>query len=315
MTAPEDNIAYLPDRLERAAKLIREGAALYGKGREQLMDGLMKICAGAAAAREANQSDQAFGAWWDAQDFRRINGKPFNEHERAAAVAMGSNPGRLHEILSQTSRISLLEIYRHEWRFEDSSKPRRGRKSNRKLSEDTIQAKVRDWALARFAKGQSATRGEAMREFGIGEHPAQLGVAEAKAFWAGREAQAEKVAETTEEENLAAAKEKFSEKSKITLSEAIRIAKAKLHKSFEQTVNAEVRKRIATADDAVRKHLTEARKEIEFLRRNARSKGVFTKAEFRQLQMCCHPDTSASPETKAKLLQILVENEARLLKE
>jgi len=42
--------------------------------------------------------------------------------------------------------------------------------------------------------------------------------------------------------------------------------------------------------------------------------GVFTRTEFRQLQMCVHPDNSASVEVRNRLADILVKNEQRLVK-
>jgi len=120
-------------------------------------------------------------------------------------------------------------------------------------------------------------------------------------------------AKTNEDAALAKAEAGFSEKSKLALADAIRIHKARLDKTFEQLVNEEVRKRIATADNAVRERLKRADAAILQFERERGKKGVFTKRQFKQLQICCHPDASASAETRAELLQILVKYETYLV--
>jgi DNA-binding transcriptional regulator YhcF (GntR family) len=112
----------------------------------------------------------------------------------------------------------------------------------------------------------------------------------------------------------ALAKATFSDKSKLTIEEAIRIHKRRLDKQFEQRVNEEVRRRIAVADDATRANNKALRLENINLQRIVGQYAVFTKAQFRQLQILCHPDNSASPQLRAELLQILIQHERRLVK-
>jgi hypothetical protein len=107
----------------------------------------------------------------------------------------------------------------------------------------------------------------------------------------------------------------FSEKSKLTLAEAKRIQADRLEKAFVPRVNAEVRRRIDTADDHVRRQLKEVQAKLAALEKVVALKGVFTKQEFRQLQTAVHPDSSASTDVRNRLLDILVKNQIRLVKE
>ena len=77
----------------------------------------------------------------------------------------------------------------------------------------------------------------------------------------------------------------YTEKSTLRIEDAIRIHTARLNKQFEQRVNEEVRRRIAEADDAAREQNKELRKEVAFLQKIVDQRGVFTKAQFRQMQM------------------------------
>ena len=95
---------------------------------------------------------------------------------------------------------------------------------------------------------------------------------------------------------------------------AIRIHKARLDKQFEQRVYEEVRRRIDTADNSVREQNKELSLKNFDLERIVGQRGVFTKAQFRQMQLLCHPDNSASEKTRAELTQLLIDNEKRLVK-
>jgi hypothetical protein len=95
---------------------------------------------------------------------------------------------------------------------------------------------------------------------------------------------------------------------------AIRQHQRNLDRAFEQGVNEEVRRRIDAADDATRAQNKKLRAENLQYQSIMGNFAVFTKAQYRQMLMLCHPDNSASPELKAKLLQVLVENERRLVK-
>lgn len=134
---------------------------------------------------------------------------------------------------------------------------------------------------------------------------------------AAKAAQQQELALVDENQQLAEAT--WSAKSKMTITKAIGIYKKRLDKSFYNAVSERVRAEIASADNHVRKLYDELRPKYATLEARfadlQRSRGVFTRAEFRQLLMCCHPDASAGPEIRAKLTNLLVRNENRLLKE
>jgi hypothetical protein len=79
-------------------------------------------------------------------------------------------------------------------------------------------------------------------------------------------------------------------------------------------IDAEVRRRIAAANDFTREENKRLRQEVHSLTRIINQRGVFTEKQYRQMQILCHPDNSASPQLKAELSQVLVENKIRLIK-
>lgn len=113
-----------------------------------------------------------------------------------------------------------------------------------------------------------------------------------------------------EDEQLAAAS--FSEKSKLTIAHAIEIHKKRLDKTFEHTVNAEVRRRIDSADDAARKAARDAGLENIRLKQLLQQSALFTPAEFKLILMCLHPDNAASTEVRARAFDLFRQKERRL---
>lgn len=108
--------------------------------------------------------------------------------------------------------------------------------------------------------------------------------------------------------------EHFTDKTKLRLDDAIRIHKARLDKQFKQRVYAEVRRRIDAADDATRASNKELRQKVFDLESMLGRRAVFTETQYREMLMLCHPDSSASAVTKARLLQVLVEKKKALAK-
>jgi hypothetical protein len=106
----------------------------------------------------------------------------------------------------------------------------------------------------------------------------------------------------------------FTDKSKLKIDDAVRIHKTRLNKQFDQRVNEEVRRRIDAANDATRANNKRLHLENINLMRIVGERGVFTETQYRQMLMLCHPDSSAGPELKAALLQVLVDNKIKLIK-
>lgn len=164
---------------------------------------------------------------------------------------------------------------------------------------------VVEQAVASLVLDQGKTQKAAVAELEVGSE--QI----AKTAVAREQGRREMMAELLD----AAAAKNFSDKGKLRIEDAIRIHTARLNKQFEQRVNEEVRRRIAAADDATRASNKELRKENAVLQRIVHNRAVFTLEQFRQMQMLCHPDSSASEKTKAQLSQLLAENKIKLVKE
>jgi hypothetical protein len=88
----------------------------------------------------------------------------------------------------------------------------------------------------------------------------------------------------------AAAAEKFKEKGVLTIRNAIRIQKSHQDRQFGQLVQAEVLKRIAAADDAMRQHNKDLLKENHQLHQSLGAQGVFTLDQYNALRKAMHPD-------------------------
>src|SRR4029077_12388354 len=148
------------------------------------------------------------------------------------------------------------------------------------------------YTAAAKALDEGKSRTQVAAETGLSEHQVQL----------SREREIgsrEMLAELLD----AAAAKNFTEKGALRIEDAIRIHQARLNKAFEHVVNTEVRRRIDAADDATRKQNSRLRKENLQLEATLSKRAPLTKAQFRQMQMLCHPDSSASEQTKASLSQ------------
>jgi len=66
--------------------------------------------------------------------------------------------------------------------------------------------------------------------------------------------------------------------------------------------------------DALQKENDKLRERIRFLEGLLHKRGVFTKTQFRQLQMCVHPDSSASISVRNDLTAFLLDNERKLVR-
>lgn len=102
---------------------------------------------------------------------------------------------------------------------------------------------------------------------------------------------------------------------KLTVEKAIRIEKTRLAKQFEAAVRDEVHRRIAAADEEMRKQNKELRQEKAYLTGLIGQRAVFTAAQFNRLMMCTHPDNSASVAVRNEVQALLVANKRRLVKQ
>jgi hypothetical protein len=167
-----------------------------------------------------------------------------------------------------------------------------------------------------LAAGETVTEDKIAERAGVAAGTANKAWSQ---FRATREAAEQATAEANEKARddrlLEKAETAFSAKSKLKVEDAIRIHKKRLDKAFMQTVHEEVRRQIVAADDSTRRQLAELMQQERLLRAELGKRGIFTPQEYRQLQILCHPDSSASPQVKARLLDLVVRNKVRLLKE
>lgn len=102
---------------------------------------------------------------------------------------------------------------------------------------------------------------------------------------------------------------------KLTVEKAVRIEKARLAKEFEAAVSKEVHRRIAAADEEMRKQNKELRHENLYLTGLISQRAVFSGVEFSRLMMCTHPDNSASAAVRNEMQALLIANKRRLVKQ
>jgi hypothetical protein len=307
----EDNVVHMPTKRERLAASLKRKLAGMADDFASANEWALGVCMDMAEVRaDFGDDDVGFGRWLAANDIE------LDKNERAAMIEMGKHPDRLRDVLAKTNRRSLEMIYRHEWdhlseNSERSPGPLRAKNLRQKANDARIEQ------AEQLIQGGVSTVAELMERMGVKKRVAQsiMQSARHRSMAAGQAKEATEASTPDPEEIIAKAYEQASDKGKHRLDEVIRITKDRLVRNFEATVHAEVIRRIAAADDATRKQLTEARQKITSLERiiaGMRDRLVFTQAQFRQLQLCCHPDASASAETRARVSQLLVENETRL---
>lgn len=308
--------------------LCKEGRRDTKAGRLKWNEGVLRLCQHLAQLRATFRSDVDFGRYLGEHGLGK---DMLNDHDRAAAVAMGKDPSTLKAVLGMTARWSIQLIYEKEFRFASASKPADDApefsfseetssvtaaaasagikpKPRRKGAPPTPKTDRAYTALA-TAKAQGMTL-PPKKTFAKVLGVSHMAMEKAWDRWHREHANAAKK-EATDDERLAGAT--FTAKGKMTIDDAIRVHKARLDKAFATKVNEEVRQRIATADDHVRKHLAEANRRLLQFEQDRGKKGIFTRAEFKLLLMCVHPDNSASVEVRNRMLDMLMKNEVRLV--
>jgi hypothetical protein len=231
-----------------------------------------------------------------------------NHQDRAAGIAMGSEPDALRACLQATKRQSLRLIHAHDFpRFTSAGKPTR-RAAAKKPPPDTPQT---DRAYATLVEAQRL--GQELP--GKKELAKQLGLSHMAV---------EKAWDRLHRENESLPDlESLSPSSKARAERTILAYKKAILRNVNAMIYAEARKIIDQADFSTRKGLSEANAKIRELekqnwdlRQTLARRGIFTKAEFRQLQMCVHPDTvnSVSTEIRNHIIDLITRNEQLLMR-
>lgn len=309
MASQEDNVVPMPTALERLASRAAQAMADYKAGGHRTIQAVITYGEALLEGRALHSSDNAFSQW--VSDNRLDQGKPWDHRpERSCAMRLvevlrgsGNAPTTAFADCPVTRPVDIMKWYRRTVLHEEPHK-RAPRAPSAKMQ------RALDELAKMAAENEPITSPALAKRAGVGETTAWKVV---HAFLKDRPAPEPEPSREPEPEPppLTA----FTEKGKVRIEDAIRIHQERLSKQFAARVYDEVRRRIELADDAVRNSLKELRSKCDRLERMLQQKGIFTRAEFRQLQMAVHPDNTASTEVRNRLLDLLVKNETRLLKE
>jgi hypothetical protein len=308
----DDNVAPFPSASERLAKRAMQAQQQYAaavadtvKGRRQAIAAVAEYGAALMEGRQEHRSNKAFAEWVSAN--KLDVGKPWDkQQERHAAT-------QIAKIVHSTNAVDGFADCPH-------ATPTHIMSWYRKLH-PSPQAKEKAEATAKAMEAIKTleARGEVVTEDKIGDLAGVAAGTANKAFTIHRkmkEAADQATAETTEriaeDQALARAEATFSEKSKITVAKAIEILLKRQKKMFQTIVGEEVRRRIAAADDATRKHNKELHAQVLGLTRMLQQKVVFTPDEYKTIMVCLHPDNSASQEKRARAFDLFRQKERRL---
>jgi len=326
MSAAEDKVIHnqFPSIEQRAAKAMTDykvGIADEVAGKGRAIRAIVEYGRALQEGRNRDRSNRRFGQW--VTDNGLDVGKPWDDRrERTAAMEIakipvdGTLPSTTFDACPYTTPTNVMKWYRK------TLAPKTDEEPKRKSAADKAQSKGGDDLddRAEFFDLKPHYKQAEIEELLDKKTPKKkieeiTGLSDRQVRHITERVRVERaaVARALSSGALTKAEADLSEKSKLTLADAIRIHKAKLDKAFEQLVSDEVKKRIAAANDAVRERLKKADQAILQFERDRGKRGVFSKRQFKQLQICCHPDASASKETRAELLQILVKYETYLV--
>lgn len=299
MTTADDKVTALPSLLERLGLRIDQAWQRTREGEGEWIDGSLELAQALAEGRGRFRSDTAFGVWLKESGHHHVS-----HQGRAALINFASDISLAREILTETASRSYELIWRANGnRFtsvRNPDKPKRGRPRGTKLKPRPLEHR----AAAAKSLDEGLTREQISAETGLSDKVVQL----------SREREIGRREMFTELLDAVAA-ENFQEKGKLRIEDAIRIHQKRLDKQFEQVVNTEVRRRIDAANDAMRANYARLSQENLNLTRIVNQRGVFTETQYKQMLVLCHPDSSASPQLKAELLQVLIQNKMRLVKQ
>jgi hypothetical protein len=272
-----------PQGLDALADQIKDDLERREQGKDQWVEATISLCQHLAEARGKFRDNISFGQWFD------DSGIQINEHDRAAAIAMGKQIEIARQVLEKTERRSLKHIHGKEFnRLVHVDKTPKPKKTNEKL-EKALHAYDR-----RKQAGEELTYEAIQKEAGVSSTPVRRAIAM-------REAEAKvSVAETA---GLSA-----SAQEKLQI--AIRREMKRLELEVETRVLNEAQKRIEEwyLPDYM-KLLRKVEKMLEYKR------GLMSRADYRKILRCVHPDTGAhvSDANRNEAFRLFTQLEARLV--
>jgi len=265
-----DNVHYMPSPLERLADKLRGLLKKDATNRQEWIEIQMCKCLTLAEMREAIPGNIEFGRWCDENGF----GNEVLKHQtRAAAVEMGCEPAALRACLEATQRRSLREIFRLEFqRFTSAGKTTRKKPGRRKTK---VTQEMVDEVHNRLERGAPVREPQLMKMFHAGEKTIERAILQAHVEREMR--QAPPLIEPLPPSQMAPTMQQRYETQ-------LRAAEKKLRQELKEEITAEMSK---VYDGYVRFQNTRVAKADRIL---ASHKGVMSRAVFRQIKACLHPD-------------------------
>lgn len=279
-------------------RLIRDGeiaAAAYAKaGRENILP----MARGLIAARRKYKSNQEFGRWFDQSPYRDA---VTNHTMRAALIYIGEHEAIATSIMADTGSAepeAIAAKIKAKVNSENlkTPKPKRRRKGAGKARQDAPRVTPKtDEAYEMITKALAEGRElpgkkEMAKATGISHMAIEKAWDRIQREQEQADAAKNKEADTIAAEDRWLAAANFSEKSKATIADALRIYKARIDKQAAQTIREEVRRQIDAANDATRANNKKLHLENIGLRQTLNQQALLTLTEFRILQKVANED-------------------------
>ena len=272
-----------PQGLDALTDQIKDDIDRREQGKDQWVEATISLCQHLAEARGKFKDNISFGQWFDDSSIQ------LNEHDRAAAIAMGKQIEIARQVLETTERRSLKQIHGKEFnRLVHVDKTPKPKKTNEKL-EKALHAYDR-----RKQAGEELTYEAIQQEAGVSSTPVRRAIAM-------REAEAKASTDATVSLS-ASAKEK--------LQAAIRREMKRLELETETRVIEETKRRIEEW------HLPNYMKLLRTVEDMLKFKrGLMSRADYRKILRCVHPDTGAhvSDANRNEAFRLFTQLEARLV--
>jgi hypothetical protein len=292
-----NTVVVLP--LTRLADQIRDDLSRREHGRDEWIAATLDLCRHLAEARGQFQADRNFHKWLTDN---QLGDEALNAHDRAAAIDMGQHIEEARAVLAKTERRSLQLIHREEFRSANASKPANRNRATQKHRNPAITPEA-EQLLARAVLDDGMTLDTAAAEFGLGSmQVAKIAVAKER----GRR-------EAKGEPQLDALVASLPPSTRARYDAAVR----QMRKELEFEIGERVRQQHWKIMEEVM--LPQYRRDTEDARRVlAARNGVMTRAQYRKMLACLHPDRSMGQEALMeafnffKTLELVLVAEAEL---
>lgn len=310
-----ENVFAFPNAAERKATTAmtayEAGLADIVNGRQKAIRAVIDYGAALLEGRNEHPDNKAFAEWVATNKLDQ--GKPWDaRRERTSAMQIAEivRESSLPDAFAgcpNTRPNDIIGWYRRQ--HPELFKPQAPRPSKDEATQKAL-GTIEEMAAA----GEELIESRIVERAGVGAGTVNKALnLYRKTKEAAEKATIETTAKLTEDQALARAN--FSPKSKMTIAKAIQLHKKRLEKQFWSAVDQEVRKRIAEADDYVRKSNAEMQKTITSLERMLRGGALFTEVEFTTILACLHPDNSASEAKRARAFDLFRQKKPRMIRD